>query len=210
MKEKDFKDFVCTITPKEYELYCLDYLKGYAEHEQLKDFNIEHDVKVEVHDGIYQIDIDASFTALGTSMRVLCECKRYSSPVERSVVSELHDKLESLGYQKGILISTSGFQSGAKQYADKHGIALIQLYDKTEIQVSHSAGPDVSEITEDPIVLAEKLFPKYVAAYWEPGSDTPINVYPTKNMMLEIFKKMNQMCMKMYGISLTLPDGEYL
>lgn len=35
--------------------------------------------------------------------------------------------VQSLGAQKGILISTSNFQSGAIEYAKTHGIALIQM-----------------------------------------------------------------------------------
>ena len=39
----------------------------------------------------------------------------------------MYDKLRATGTQKGILISTSNFQTGSIQYATEHGIALIQL-----------------------------------------------------------------------------------
>jgi restriction system protein len=39
----------------------------------------------------------------------------------------LHSKLQSAGAQKGIVFSSSGFQSGAIKFADAHGIATIQL-----------------------------------------------------------------------------------
>ena len=39
----------------------------------------------------------------------------------------MYDKIRATGAQKGILISTSGFQSGAIKYASEHGIALIQI-----------------------------------------------------------------------------------
>lgn len=42
-------------------------------------------------------------------------------------VQILYDKIRATGAQKGILISTSGFQSGAIKYASEHGIALIQI-----------------------------------------------------------------------------------
>lgn len=93
----------------------------------MKDFTIEHNKIIKGDDGDYQIDIFASFTAMGVKIKVLAECKRYSSPVTREKVVILADKVKQLGAHKGILISTSGFQSGALKYGDKHGIALLQI-----------------------------------------------------------------------------------
>lgn len=96
------QQYVCSITPTEFEKYCLEILSGYAEEEKLKNFKITHNVKIPVEDGTYQIDVYASFTAMGVEFKVLCECKQYSSPVGREKVVILNDKLKSLGAQKGI------------------------------------------------------------------------------------------------------------
>lgn len=48
---------------------------------------------------------------------MLVECKKYDKPVGRDKVEILANRLQSIGAQKGILISTSGFQSGAARYA---------------------------------------------------------------------------------------------
>ena len=53
--------------------------------------------------------------------------KNYKRRIEREIVQTLYDKLRATGTQKGILISTSNFQTGSIQYATEHGIALIQL-----------------------------------------------------------------------------------
>lgn len=133
-----FRDFVASITPTEFEKYCVKILKGYAECEQLKEFAIVHNEKILVDDGEYQIDIYAEFTAIGVKFKVLGECKRYTYPIEREKVVVLADKVRSIGAQKGILISTSGFQSGAVQYAKAHGIALIQIFDKEVLHIQNS------------------------------------------------------------------------
>ncbi len=93
----------------------------------LPDFKIKHNLYLSAHDGVYQIDVLASYTALGVNMTVLVECKRYKNPVQRDVVQVLHDKLRSTGAHKGIIFSTSGFQDGAVQYALRHKIALITM-----------------------------------------------------------------------------------
>ena len=53
------------ITPMEFEKFCLETLKAYAEKESLKGFEIRHNQKVETYDGTYQIDVLAEYTALG-------------------------------------------------------------------------------------------------------------------------------------------------
>ena len=111
----------------EFEVFCMETLKAYAERENLQNFSIKHDQKIESDDGTYQIDVIAEYTALGAKNVVLIECKKHSNSVKRDVVTNLHAKLQSLGAHKGIIISTVGFQRGAVQYAEKHGIALWQI-----------------------------------------------------------------------------------
>ena len=116
---------ISDMTPTEFERCCLDILSGYAEEEHLNGFEITHNKIIKASDGRYQIDVYAKFTAMGARFKILCECKKYKYRVGREKVAVLHRKLDSIGAQKGILISTSDFQSGALEYAKAHGIALI-------------------------------------------------------------------------------------
>lgn len=94
----------------------------------LSDFRVVRSEVITGTDGCYEIDVTARFTAFeGASFLVLVECKRYDSPIKREKVQVLHDKLRSLGAQKAMMVSTSRFQRGAVEYAEKHGIALIHL-----------------------------------------------------------------------------------
>ena len=120
---------ICDLAPTEFEQYCCEFLAGYAEKEKLQDFKITHNKILKASDGRYQIDVYAEFTAMGSQFKVLCECKKYKNRVNRDKVAILHRKLESIGAQKGILISTSDFQSGAIEYAKAHGITLIKATD---------------------------------------------------------------------------------
>ncbi|KAA0986051.1 restriction endonuclease [Pseudomonas sp. ANT_J28] len=60
---------------------------------------------------------------------VLVECKHYKSAIKRETLQILHDRMRSIGAQKGALFTTSGFQSGALEYAKKHGIATVKIVD---------------------------------------------------------------------------------
>lgn len=183
-----YRNFVANITPTEFEKYCLEVLKGYAEAENLKDFSIEHDVKIQSSDGTYQIDVYAKFTALGVEFTVLAECKRYSSPVPREKVVILADKVRSLGAQKGILISTAGFQSGAYEYAKAHGIALLQILDKRVMHIQNAYRPDTNEQARKMALMQEwmRRMPEYYT-YEYSGMDFPDRkIYPPRSVVEKI------------------------
>ncbi len=116
------------ITPEEFEVFCLRFLQQEAD--KLLDSRFEHDVIMKTDDGDYQIDGKISFSYMGVDILCLVECKRFSGPVKREHVALLYSKIQSLGAHKGILMTTSYFQSGALQYAQKHGIALITITDE--------------------------------------------------------------------------------
>ena len=71
----------------------------------------------------------------------------------------LHRKLDSIGAQKGIMISTGGYQSGAIEYAKEHGIALIIVKDYHFEFLSHSSDPNIVN-ENDPFLYAERIYSK--------------------------------------------------
>lgn len=200
------QNYVCSISPSEFEEYCKEILLGYAEEEKLSNFSIIHDTKLTAHDGIYQIDIFASFTAMSVEFKVLCECKQYKSRVNREKIVILADKVKSLGAHKGILLSTSDFQSGAVQYAKKHGIALIKVEDYHFEYLSHSSGPPKND--DDPFLYAEKHLPPYVAFDYTVNGDEPRKVYPTRSMIKELLIQQNKRIKEVLGIDTNIDFPE--
>jgi hypothetical protein len=113
-------------------------------------------VGVEVfHGKIYEgritgrkIKVDVSFSlkvAGGADLLVLVECKRYAHRVQVDDVEEFHSKLDDIGAQKGILVTTVGFQVGTMKAAVGRRIALALLthdHQPGELQyVVNRAGP---------------------------------------------------------------------
>jgi len=199
------QDHVCSITPIEFEKYCREILLGYAEKEQLINFSIDHDVKLKTYDGEYQIDLYATFTALNVEMRVICECKQYKNRVNREKVAVLADKIKSLGAQKGILLSTSAFQSGAIQYAKAHGIALIRVYDRNCEFYAHSNGSGKYD-ENDPFLYGERKLPPYKAVNCTAGTEYPCVIYPTSSMIKAIYKEMKRLIYEHWGSEIELPE----
>ena len=200
---------VCCMTPTEFEEYCCRILYGYGEEEKLPQFSIKHNVKLTANDGIYQIDVYATYTALGAEMKVIAECKQYKNRVNRDKVVLLADKVRALGAQKGILLSTAGFQSGAIKYAQEHGIALVQVFDTRVNWYSHSGGPNTVLDEDDPMVYIEKHLPIFRAHLITTNSNKTKTIYPTRAMVDKIYIVADKLSRKMYGIPIIPTQGQH-
>ena len=177
-------DFI-NISPKEFELIVYTYLKEIGSN--LDKFEIFHNSIEASYDGVFQIDVKASFEALGTKITVLIECKNHKSPIKREVVQILKDKMQSLGAQKGIIFSSSKFQSGCIQYGEKHGIALVRLIEGKYTYETRSLNKDEQNIYYPPDL--EKYVGQYIYDLSEAGF-TRYNLSPGwTDGLLEFFQK---------------------
>lgn len=74
-------------------------------------------------------DRGVDVVAESSSLKIVIQCKQYSSPAQRSAVSELLGVQVAENADKSILVCTGGFTSGAEAYADENGIILWDLND---------------------------------------------------------------------------------
>jgi restriction system protein len=113
------------LSSEDFEKTVKEILKASAH--GLDEFNAIHREQIKGLDGSYEIDVTARFRALGADFLVLVECKHHKNPIKREMVQVLHNRVQSVGAQKGMLFSTCGFQKGAIEYAEAHGIALVRI-----------------------------------------------------------------------------------
>lgn len=121
------KDTYADITPTDFEKYVKSLFEKFKN--EIKDFEILHDVKEKTNDGEYQIDIKITYEFLGAEHIILVECKKHKNPIKRETIQILKDKIERIGAHKGILVSTAEFQKGALDYSKVHGISLANIVD---------------------------------------------------------------------------------
>lgn len=127
-------------TPVEYEKQVLSWLEGACP--QVNSFRIEHLKKLSGSGGEYEFDGVAEIEVFnGAIIKILIECKRYSSPVEREVILAFHSKILDVGAHKGMVFSTSGFQKGAISYATSKGIAAISFFEGQYLYETRSLYP---------------------------------------------------------------------
>ncbi len=92
-------------------------------------------LKITVHDkatgsdGTLGFDATVQYRLGGIDTVVLVQAKLHTKPINRDLVQILHEKVQSVGAQKGVLVSTVPFQKGAIRYAVAHEIALVTITD---------------------------------------------------------------------------------
>jgi hypothetical protein len=143
------------LTPDEYERAVADLVRTVGH--EVMDWQVRHLDPVEGVDGTYIIDVTVRFQVLGAEFLMLFECKRHASPVKREHVQVLNDKLRSTGAHKGVVVSASGFQRGALEYARVHGIACVRLVDGAWTYETKDLSPVVPQPTGEYQAYASQL-----------------------------------------------------
>lgn len=112
----------------EFELFTRHIYQKLVNNDVLKPTLVQHNVKLKGKSGCeHQIDVYWEYEIAGNKHRVAIECKNYNSQVEVSNVRDFKGVLDDLNNVNGIMVSAQGYQSGAKKYAEEHGISLKEL-----------------------------------------------------------------------------------
>ena len=126
------------LSPEGFELLVVEFLRNLDG--RLTEFSVTHKEVLAGPDGEFEIDAVARFQALGAQFKVLVECKHHTNPIKRELVQVLRDKVRSLHAQKGMLFATAPFQSGAIEYSENQGIALVHFTPGGAVYESRSFG----------------------------------------------------------------------
>ena len=112
----------------EYELFAKEVYEMLATYNGFESSFVQHNVKLKGKSGLkHQIDVYWEYNKDGIVHRVAIECKNYSCGVSIGKVRDFYGVISDLENVKGIMVTTVGYQKGAKQFADYYGISLKEL-----------------------------------------------------------------------------------
>ena len=176
------------ITPDDFEKYCLNILNSEYESKKLDNYKITHNLTYKKSDGNHQIDVVIEFSIANAGYKVFVECKKKKNPIAVGMVRDFYQKIQSCGANKGIFISTLGYQKGAILFAREHGIALYRIMDRCLRNIQNSAfGLDETRIYI--LRREQELLPKYsIHRYDEYGEYLVNEVYQTQEMKDKVHK----------------------
>lgn len=94
---------------------------------------VERNVVVRGIAAKHKIDILWKFNDGLVDHTVIVECKDHGRPAELGDIQKFHSTLSDIpGQPRGVFVSRSGYQSGARDYAECHGIKLYELRKPTQ------------------------------------------------------------------------------
>jgi hypothetical protein len=153
------------ISPAEFEEFVAELLR--AGSPGLENYMVQSHEVIHGVDGDYDFDATVRFSVLGMDYLVLVEDKRHEHPIKRELVQVLHQKLQSVGAQKAVMISTAPFQRGAIEFAKTHRIALVMVSEGRFTFETRAAAPKPVMSREE---AREKYgIPTFVAVCFGPG-----------------------------------------
>lgn len=94
---------------------------------------IEHDITLQGKTTTHQIDVYWEFKVGGVEYATIVQCKDWKNTVSQEHLLTFKAVIDDLqNHPKGIFVTRTGYQSGAKQFAEKNGIDLFVLRDFTK------------------------------------------------------------------------------
>lgn len=154
------------ITPSEFEKFVAQQLLGSAD-SKVNDLVVTLHEKIMGTDGAYDFDATVRYRFAGMSFLVLVEAKLHKNPIKRELIQVLHQKIQSVGAHKGVMVSTAPYQIGALKFAKVHGIALVTVTESRFVFNTRDASPVPHTSREEAVEGFGQ--PPFVAHHYGPG-----------------------------------------
>jgi len=115
-------------TGKPYESLTQIVFQAIHAQKEFPNLEIERNVTLQGKTARHQIDVYWKFEFSGVPHETIVQTKDWNKPVEQVHLLAFKAILDDLpGQPRGIFVTRSGYQQGAKEFALKHGIILYEL-----------------------------------------------------------------------------------
>ena len=112
----------------QYEQLTQSIYQAILQNEACNNIQVEHNIELTGRSGVaHQIDVLWRFRQAGIEHIVLIECKNYASNLTLEKVRNFFGVLHDIGNAQGIIVTKTGYQSGAAKFANYYGIGLKVL-----------------------------------------------------------------------------------
>jgi len=120
-------------TGASYEVLVQGFLEQILNQNYVHTIKVERDVVLSGNATTHQIDLCWQFEIGGIDYTTIVQAKDWQTPVKKGQLAEFKYILDDLPNQpRGIFVTRTGYQKGAREIAEKHGIILCELREPTE------------------------------------------------------------------------------
>jgi hypothetical protein len=118
---------------KRYEVLVQAIFDALLNQNTVHNIEVQHNVPLPGKTTTHQIDVYWEFEKGGVTYRTVVQAKDWAYPVMQGELLKFKGVLDDLPQQpRGIFVTRTGYQEGAKQFALAHGIALYELSEEPE------------------------------------------------------------------------------
>lgn len=116
------------LTGVTYEEIVRDIFEAILAQDTVKTIEIERHVLLKGRAAQHEVDVFWRFEAGGIEYRTIMQVKDWSSKVKQGHLLQFKGVLDDLpGQVRGVFVARSGYQRGAKSFAQSNGIRLFEL-----------------------------------------------------------------------------------
>jgi len=143
-------------------------------------FSVEIEKVVETARGSVELDVYAEESIDGRRYSIICECKHWRSRVPQTVVHGFRTVVGDLGANLGLIVASSGFQSGAGPAATYTNVKLVTWEEfQAEFEqtwLKRYLQPTVSDRCDPLLTYSEPLLPAWFGALSSQQKDEFLNL----------------------------------
>jgi hypothetical protein len=116
-----------------YEILTQSIFNLILNEKRVKTITVDHDVELQGITAKHKIDVYWEFEEAGIKYRTIVQCKDWATnPVKQEQLFAFKCVLTDLpGQPRGVFVTRTGYQSGAREFAEKNGILLYELREPT-------------------------------------------------------------------------------
>lgn len=99
--------------------------------DSVRNIEVNHDVVLQGITATHQVDVYWEFEMGGITYKTVVQSKDWAKRIDQGELLKFRAVLDDLpGQPRGIVVTSYGYQSGAREYAKAHGILIFELTEK--------------------------------------------------------------------------------
>ena len=116
-----------------YELLAQNIFEQIVNQNAVNTIKVDHNVILQGKTVSHQIDVYWEFEKGGIKYTTVVQTKDWDTPLNLGELLKFKGVLDDLPAQpRGVLVTRTGYQTGAREFAQKHGIILYEMREPTD------------------------------------------------------------------------------
>ena len=143
---------------RDYELLVQRLIRDLSRNAQVYTTGLAHDIPIQGRSTTNRIDVVWDFTdASDQTRRVVFECRSYKSAIKQQALHSWRSVVDDIQSDErpvvGVMVTTVGYQVGARRVADTYDLLVLELRQPTEADLANRMSAIRVQLNVQPTVV---------------------------------------------------------